>query len=211
MVDFYNGHGHGADCRWIVVCSVGSPHIEFTEFNLERGYDYVTLFDGNSTDDGGIIRKFTGRDIADSRGSGSTVVIQFTSDMSIGAHPSPPGTPHQHTSLLKHPCYPPFQPYFFKRGVLTSGLTTAPGAPRKSTYTSLGVLCELVCPDLEFRWGGDAAADGFSAEFSCGASAPPLSAAEVYCARGAEYRTCMARRGCSWSSALRRCGLSGET
>ena len=39
FIDFYDGHGHGEDCRWTAVCSAGSPQIEFTEFNTEPRYD----------------------------------------------------------------------------------------------------------------------------------------------------------------------------
>ena len=38
-IEYYNGHGHGEDCRWTAVCSAGSPQIEFTEFNTEPRYD----------------------------------------------------------------------------------------------------------------------------------------------------------------------------
>ena len=43
-IDFYNGHAHNADCRWLAVCPANrSPVIRFTEFHTEARYDFVNV------------------------------------------------------------------------------------------------------------------------------------------------------------------------
>jgi hypothetical protein len=47
-LDFFDGHADGDVCSWTITCppSGGTPVLVFTEFDTERGYDFVDVFSG---------------------------------------------------------------------------------------------------------------------------------------------------------------------
>eukprot|EP01051_Picozoa_sp_SAG22_P026439 SAG22_NODE_8341_length_663_cov_0.726950_1_plen_172_part_10 len=82
-MDYANGHGNNEDCRWTAVCTSGVPTITFTVFNTEGNYDFVNVYDGDTTDAERIARLHGSSVPGPVVGTGSTVVVQFTSDGSV--------------------------------------------------------------------------------------------------------------------------------
>eukprot|EP01045_Picozoa_sp_COSAG04_P044188 COSAG04_NODE_14864_length_552_cov_0.916115_1_plen_84_part_10 len=49
-IDHSNGYGPDDICWWAIDCGSGSPSVSFTHLDLEAGYDFVALVDGDDTD-----------------------------------------------------------------------------------------------------------------------------------------------------------------
>ena len=87
-LDFDSGHGNNEDCRWLVSCSSGAPTVLFTFFNTEGNFDFVNVYNGDTVESERIGR-FHGSGLANVgdppliSGSGSTMLVQFTSDGSV--------------------------------------------------------------------------------------------------------------------------------
>ena len=79
-----SSYRNNANCEWIIEVDPNSTiNLEFSEFNLENGFDYVTVYDGDD-DNGVMINRFTGNDIPEAiTSSSNSLYINFTSDDSI--------------------------------------------------------------------------------------------------------------------------------
>ena len=79
-----DGYANNDDCRYELSCPAGSAvRLHFLVMDTELGYDFVNVFDGDSPS---AIRlgRFDGSDLpADIEGSGSTMLVQLTSDNSV--------------------------------------------------------------------------------------------------------------------------------
>ena len=85
-LDFDDGHGNNEDCQWTLVCSEAGarPTVTFATFNTEGNFDFVYIFDGNSTTDTQLA-VLHGTSVPDpvEAVSGTTMLVQFTSDGSV--------------------------------------------------------------------------------------------------------------------------------
>eukprot|EP01052_Picozoa_sp_SAG31_P037530 SAG31_NODE_4861_length_2901_cov_18.987509_1_plen_271_part_01 len=78
-LDFDASYGNGEDCRWLVSCDSGVPTVSFNSFQTEANYDYVNIYEGNSTDAERIARLHGGVSPPDVTTEGSLLLVQFTS------------------------------------------------------------------------------------------------------------------------------------
>ena len=81
---------HNGLCSWTLQCAGGgSPQIEFTSFDTERGYDVVNVYDGNNAQ-AAQVGSLSGAyvDLATNKfsGSGMVLTLSFVSDDSVGGH-----------------------------------------------------------------------------------------------------------------------------
>eukprot|EP01051_Picozoa_sp_SAG22_P005924 SAG22_NODE_369_length_11597_cov_4.374848_1_plen_3338_part_10 len=75
------GYGTSLDCQWTLVCSSGKPPtISFTSFDTETSYDYVTIYNGNSTATShlAILHGFALPDPV--AADGNTMLVRYESD-----------------------------------------------------------------------------------------------------------------------------------
>lgn len=74
------------DCSWTLTCSVGSPSLTFDSFDTELNFDFVYVFEGDSTDGQALVWGLSGSGHApvvyDSLVSNS-LYLRFTSDSSV--------------------------------------------------------------------------------------------------------------------------------
>jgi hypothetical protein len=83
-IDNDNGYSNGMSCRWAISCSDGTvPTISFNNFNTESGWDYVYIYDGDSTSDDRLGSYSGSSTPADVYASGSEMLIRFTTDGSV--------------------------------------------------------------------------------------------------------------------------------
>ena len=84
-LEFLGGYSNDVDCRWLLICSTGAPSVTFNSFATESNYDFLNLFDGDST----AVHRLShlhGTDLPDSvTASGRTMLVQFTADGSAVA------------------------------------------------------------------------------------------------------------------------------
>ena len=82
--EFVGGnYGNGAACTWSIVCPSGTTSsLVFKTMDTEHGWDFVTVYDGDSTDAGQLAR-FDGTNAYPVSSSGETMLVQFTSDGSV--------------------------------------------------------------------------------------------------------------------------------
>ncbi|XP_060104406.1 cubilin [Heteronotia binoei] len=80
---------HNAECYWLLKSSHGSPfEIQFDQFHLESHarcqYDYVDVYDGNSTN-AKMLGKFCGNQVPPTiRSTGDSMYIKLRTDVSFG-------------------------------------------------------------------------------------------------------------------------------
>ena len=89
-LDFFDGHADGDVCSWTITCppSGGTPVLVFSEFDTERGYDFVDVFSGADASGGASTRlahlSGAGLGAIDSPGPYSarthTMTVRFTAD-----------------------------------------------------------------------------------------------------------------------------------
>ena len=83
-IDYDNGYSNGMSCRWAINCSNGTvPTISFNTFNTERNFDFVNIYDGDSTSDTRLARHHGSSTPPDVCSSGSDMLIRFTTDGSV--------------------------------------------------------------------------------------------------------------------------------
>jgi hypothetical protein len=46
---FSDQYENSASCQWTLSCSSGHPHIHFSQFETERNFDFVNVYDGSSS------------------------------------------------------------------------------------------------------------------------------------------------------------------
>jgi hypothetical protein len=109
ILDKSEGYGTRHDCRWLLVCSDTRlrARVMFTQFDLEAGFDYVRLFDGDATGTA-TLGEFHGQELPyPTEASGPQMMVQLTTDGSVsgegflanfdcvrpGTTPPPPQTP----------------------------------------------------------------------------------------------------------------------
>ena len=84
-LEFLGGYSNDVDCRWLLICSTGAPSVTFNSFATESNYDFLNLFDGDST----AVHRLShlhGTDLPDPvTASGGTMLVQFTADGSAVA------------------------------------------------------------------------------------------------------------------------------
>ena len=84
---FSNQYETEATCDWTIACNDGSPTLTFEQFDTESDYDFVTVLDGPTANspqlaqESGTIDTLSAGSVT---ASGSSMVVQFTSDDSIG-------------------------------------------------------------------------------------------------------------------------------
>ncbi len=74
------------DCQKLIE-PIGADYItlSFTTFDLEAGYDFVTIYDGNSTD-APLLGEFSGTNLPETLNStGGSMLVHFVSDYSVSA------------------------------------------------------------------------------------------------------------------------------
>jgi cubilin len=82
-----DGYAHryhdDSECSWTI--STGSAiTLQFTEFHTEQAYDFVTVYDGASIQEGGFLGQFSGSTIPRTvTATSGSMVIFFTSDYSV--------------------------------------------------------------------------------------------------------------------------------
>jgi len=82
-IDFIrDDYENGMQCQWTHVCNSGTPAVSFDTFQTEGNWDFVNIYDGASADDVRVGR-FSGTAADGISGSGSTLLIEFTSDGSV--------------------------------------------------------------------------------------------------------------------------------
>lgn len=74
-------YSNNLECRWLIQPEDAAVVIlEFIDFNIERDYDYLTVYDGDSDRDSQLIRA-TGSSLPDTLvSSGGSVLLVFTTD-----------------------------------------------------------------------------------------------------------------------------------
>jgi hypothetical protein len=82
-IDMDEGHSNGQDCRWTLQCNEGAPTVSFNSFQTEANFDYVNIYDGDTTDDPRVARLHGGDTPDDVTASGGVMLVQFTSDGSV--------------------------------------------------------------------------------------------------------------------------------
>ncbi len=82
-IDFIrNDYENGMQCQWTHVCNSGIPAVSFDTFQTEGNWDFVNIYDGASAADVRVGR-YSGTVADGISGSGSTLLIEFTSDGSV--------------------------------------------------------------------------------------------------------------------------------
>jgi hypothetical protein len=85
-IDKSDGYDSRHDCRWLLVCSDSRlvPRVSFESFDLEAGFDFVRLFDGDNPGDVAPIAELHGSQIPfPIEGRGAHVLLQLTTDASL--------------------------------------------------------------------------------------------------------------------------------
>ncbi len=79
-------YGNNSDCKWLIQPSGATDvTLTFSAFDVESGYDYVTVYDGTSTAST-VLGNFTGSTIPNSvTSSGGAILVHFTSDNIVTA------------------------------------------------------------------------------------------------------------------------------
>ena len=74
------GYDDGHDCTWLLMCGEGTgATVEFSSFQLEANWDYVRIYDGDSTDATELIA-CSGDSCAGATASGQNMLVRLTSD-----------------------------------------------------------------------------------------------------------------------------------
>merc|ERR1719329_1934185 len=82
-IDFImDDYENGMQCQWAHVCNSGTPTVTFDTFQTEGNWDYVNVYDG-ATSDAVRVGRFSGTAADAVAGSGSTLLVEFTSDGSV--------------------------------------------------------------------------------------------------------------------------------
>ncbi|MGM0613445.1 MAG: C10 family peptidase [Bacteroidota bacterium] len=78
-----SNYNNDSDCRWLIdPGSTGNISLSFSTFDTEDGYDYVKVYDGNSTSDP-LLGEFCGSSLPPVvNSSGNQMLVRFTSDYS---------------------------------------------------------------------------------------------------------------------------------
>lgn len=81
-----SNYGNDSDCRWLISPSgASSVSLTFSSFDTEDGYDFVRVYDGNSTNDP-LLGEYCGSAIPPAlTSSGGQMLVCFTSDYDITA------------------------------------------------------------------------------------------------------------------------------
>ncbi|XP_066263228.1 exoskeleton protein RP43-like [Branchiostoma lanceolatum] len=86
--NYPSDYGNNENCEWIITAPKGSTvRLTLDSFNLENGYDFLTIYDGDS-DTAIQLGRFTGdgSDIPDHiHGTSNIILVRFTSDGSYTA------------------------------------------------------------------------------------------------------------------------------
>lgn len=79
-------YGNDSDCRWLInPTGAANVSLTFTSFDTEDGYDYVKIYDGNSTSDP-LLGEYCGSSIPPAiTSSGGQMLVSFISDYDITA------------------------------------------------------------------------------------------------------------------------------
>ena len=81
-----SSYANNADCMWLLECSDAAlaPTLTFTEFNTESNFDFLYIYDGDSTSSPQIGSSLSGTSTPSSAvGSGAQMYVRFTSDGSV--------------------------------------------------------------------------------------------------------------------------------
>ena len=82
--DFGGTYGHSTACTWVLSCTTGSPHVEFSAFDLESNFDFVYVYDGGSASSAALGSPLHGTSIPGSvTATGSSLFIELNSDGSV--------------------------------------------------------------------------------------------------------------------------------
>ena len=85
-LDKTGGYSSNHDCRWVLSCSNPAmrPLLTFSSFDLETGFDFVRLFEGQEPSDTPLF-EFHGQDVPLPTESPTQIMlVQLTSDSSVG-------------------------------------------------------------------------------------------------------------------------------
>ena len=88
LADGVGGYGHGASCQWILRCSEPDTHpvLHFSIFEFETSYDYLTLYDGSSSQAAQLVQ-LTGFAIPqDASATGAQMTVVVSSDFGSGGY-----------------------------------------------------------------------------------------------------------------------------
>ena len=81
--NYPNNYDTNADCEWTIYFDYGNVVLEIIYFNVEDGYDFVTLYNGTDTNSS-VIATLTGAsNYQQYYESGNSLYIHFTSDASL--------------------------------------------------------------------------------------------------------------------------------
>jgi len=95
---FHNGedlstgvYTHNLECRWLLTCSdqATTPTLTFRSFATEANFDFVRAYDGADTNAPQLSPGpgWSGNDLpSDTQGTGTQLLLQFTTDGSVSAH-----------------------------------------------------------------------------------------------------------------------------
>ncbi|XP_019614621.1 PREDICTED: bone morphogenetic protein 1-like [Branchiostoma belcheri] len=83
--NYPNNYPNGKDCRYgISVTPPKVARLTFTDFSLEPGYDFLWVYDGNTTDEAYEIGKFDGPNTPGPvTSASSSMTVRFKSDESV--------------------------------------------------------------------------------------------------------------------------------
>ena len=102
-----DGYPDSASCRWTASCPSGTvPTVSFYTFNTERMFDFISIFDGQSSRDTRIARYSGSIPPTDICATGSTMLIQLTTDDSVTRIDGP----FDAEITCGDPCPPPSRP-----------------------------------------------------------------------------------------------------
>lgn len=83
---FSDQYENSASCQWTLSCSSGHPHIHFSQFETERNFDFVNVYDGSSSGSSRLAHlSGPSADQQDFTGSSRSMVVEFTADGSVTA------------------------------------------------------------------------------------------------------------------------------
>ena len=139
-------YGMNQDCIWYLQCTTGSPVLEFSAFDTEGNYDWVSVFDGGRMSAPQLLHTSGSTLPAVQRATGSSMTVEFQTDASV-----------------------------VKEGIVASFSCDAPGRPPppspSPTPTSSGVCNGGRVSDLarlRSPLSGDTSGSGDNYEMSCG-------------------------------------------
>jgi len=78
------GYDNGHDCNWLLMCSdeTLAPSVTFSSFQLEANWDYVRMYDGDTTD-AATVSTCTGSSCDGGSGTAPMMLVRLTSDGSV--------------------------------------------------------------------------------------------------------------------------------